>query len=95
MNAARNASSPLQLQPYKGKSTSIVFGIDVGTTFSGVSYAILEPGEVPKIHGVTRYVWHYVVLTMRLLFIVDFLDRNMLLATQRYPPSCIMTVMVV
>ena len=56
MNTSRNASSLLQPQPYKGKSTGIVFGIDVGTTFSGVSYAILEPGEVPKIHGVTRYV---------------------------------------
>lgn len=30
--------------------------LDVGTTFSGVSYAILEPGDVPKIHGVTRFV---------------------------------------
>ena len=82
-------------KPYTGATRSLVLAMDIGTTFSGVSYAILEPGEVPKIHGVTRYVWHYVVLTIRLLFIVDFLDRNMLLATQRYPPSCIMTVMVV
>ena len=35
---------------------SLAIALDVGTTFSGVSYAILEPGEVPKIHGVTRYV---------------------------------------
>lgn len=31
-----------------------MIAFDVGTTFSGVSYAILEPGEVPKTMGVTR-----------------------------------------
>ncbi|KAH9944812.1 hypothetical protein B0H21DRAFT_779339 [Amylocystis lapponica] len=42
-------------KPYGGMSRSLVLALDVGTTFSGVSYAILEPGEVPKIHGVTRF----------------------------------------
>ncbi|KAJ7170801.1 hypothetical protein C8R43DRAFT_875680 [Mycena crocata] len=42
-------------KPYTGPVRSLVLAIDVGTTFSGVSYAILEPGEVPKIHGVTRF----------------------------------------
>ncbi|KAL0572206.1 hypothetical protein V5O48_009761 [Marasmius crinis-equi] len=42
-------------KPYTGTSRSLVVAIDVGTTFSGVSYAILEPGEIPKIHGVTRF----------------------------------------
>ncbi|KAL0954944.1 hypothetical protein HGRIS_003877 [Hohenbuehelia grisea] len=42
-------------KPYSGTTRSLVIAIDVGTTFSGVSYAILEPGEVPKIHGVTRF----------------------------------------
>jgi hypothetical protein len=42
-------------KPYGGTTRSLVVALDVGTTFSGVSYAILEPGEVPKIHGVTRY----------------------------------------
>ena len=41
-------------KPYTGSIRSLVLALDVGTTFSGVSYAILEPGEVPKIHGVTR-----------------------------------------
>ncbi|OBZ72247.1 hypothetical protein A0H81_07926 [Grifola frondosa] len=41
-------------KPYIGTARSLVLALDVGTTFSGVSYAILEPGEVPKIHGVTR-----------------------------------------
>ncbi|KAJ7227269.1 hypothetical protein GGX14DRAFT_347749 [Mycena pura] len=42
-------------RPYAGPVRSLVLAIDVGTTFSGVSYAILEPGEIPKIHGVTRF----------------------------------------
>ncbi|KAI0926081.1 hypothetical protein AcV5_008643 [Taiwanofungus camphoratus] len=42
-------------KPYSGTSRSLVLALDIGTTFSGVSYAILEPGEVPKIHGVTRF----------------------------------------
>ncbi|KAJ3012576.1 hypothetical protein NUW54_g1828 [Trametes sanguinea] len=43
------------LQPYKGSVRKLVFGIDIGTTFSGISYAILDPGEVPKIHSVNRF----------------------------------------
>ncbi|KAH8118006.1 hypothetical protein DFH11DRAFT_871160 [Phellopilus nigrolimitatus] len=42
-------------KPYAGDRRALVLAFDVGTTFSGVSYAFLEPGEVPKIHGVTRY----------------------------------------
>jgi hypothetical protein len=41
-------------KPYGGSSRALIIALDVGTTFSGVSYALLEPGEVPKIHGVTR-----------------------------------------
>ena len=41
-------------KPYTGQTRSLVLALDIGTTFSVVSYAILEPGEVPKIHGVTR-----------------------------------------
>ena len=42
------------LRPYKGTVRKLVVAIDVGTTYSGVSYAILDPGEVPQIHGVTQ-----------------------------------------
>ncbi|KAF9231965.1 hypothetical protein BU15DRAFT_55561 [Melanogaster broomeanus] len=45
----------LSRKPYHGRTRGIVLGFDVGTTYSGVSYAILDPGEVPKIQGVTRY----------------------------------------
>ncbi len=41
-------------QVYRGFVRKLVVGIDVGTTFSGVSYAILDPGEVPSIHSITR-----------------------------------------
>ena len=43
-------------KPYQGRLRRLVVAFDVGTTFSGVSYAILDPGEVPKIQGVTRSV---------------------------------------
>ncbi|KIY67289.1 hypothetical protein CYLTODRAFT_461554 [Cylindrobasidium torrendii FP15055 ss-10] len=42
-------------KPFGGSKRGLVIALDLGTTFSGVSYAILEPGEVPKIHGVTRF----------------------------------------
>jgi hypothetical protein len=41
---------------YSGLRRKLVLGIDVGTTFSGVSYCILDPGVVPIIHGINRYV---------------------------------------
>ena len=43
-------------KPYSGNTRSLVLAFDVGTTFSGVSYAILEPNEIPKIHCITRCV---------------------------------------
>ncbi|KAH7884462.1 hypothetical protein F5I97DRAFT_1937901 [Phlebopus sp. FC_14] len=42
-------------KPYTGLTRSLVIALDVGTTFSGVSYTILEPNQVPIIHGVTRF----------------------------------------
>ncbi|KAH9485825.1 Heat shock 70 kDa protein 12A [Psilocybe cubensis] len=42
-------------QPYSGSQRKLVLAFDVGTTFSGISYSILDPGEVPEIRGVTRY----------------------------------------
>ncbi|OAX34710.1 hypothetical protein K503DRAFT_803365 [Rhizopogon vinicolor AM-OR11-026] len=42
-------------EPYKGETRKLVLAFDVGTTFSGVSYCILDPGEVPVIRGVSRY----------------------------------------
>ncbi|KAH9940124.1 uncharacterized protein BXZ73DRAFT_43112 [Epithele typhae] len=43
------------LQPYNGSVKKLVLAIDVGTTHSGIAYTILDPGEVPKIHSITRF----------------------------------------
>ncbi|KIJ66157.1 hypothetical protein HYDPIDRAFT_174829 [Hydnomerulius pinastri MD-312] len=45
----------LSRQPYQGLSRKLVLAFDVGTTYSGVSYCILDPGQVPEILGVSRY----------------------------------------
>ena len=47
--------APEQRGPFSGKARKLVMAFDVGTTYSGVSYAVLDPGVVPEIHGVTRY----------------------------------------
>ena len=39
---------------YSGPSRKLVVGLDIGTTFSGAAYALLDPGEVPRIQSVTR-----------------------------------------
>lgn len=48
----------ITLSPYKGSKRQLVLGIDVGTTFSGMSYAVLVPGQVPKIDTIRRSVTH-------------------------------------
>ncbi|KAK2462914.1 hypothetical protein APHAL10511_005112 [Amanita phalloides] len=47
--------SRAQRRPYAGTRRKLVIAFDVGTTFSGASYAILEPGQTPEIRGVTQY----------------------------------------
>ncbi|KAI0315436.1 hypothetical protein OF83DRAFT_1173833 [Amylostereum chailletii] len=42
-------------QPYHGAKRRLVLAFDLGTTFSGISYAVLDPGQVPKISTVSRY----------------------------------------
>ncbi|KAF9782375.1 hypothetical protein BJ322DRAFT_1111242 [Thelephora terrestris] len=42
--------------PYNGTSRKLVLAFDIGTTFSGAAYAFLDPGEVPQIIPVTRYL---------------------------------------
>ncbi|KAM6497412.1 hypothetical protein JOM56_007885 [Amanita muscaria] len=45
-----------QRKPYSGIERKLVIAFDVGTTFSGVSYALLDPGMVPQIKPVTQFV---------------------------------------
>ena len=42
---------------YSGLSRKLVIALDIGTTFSGAAYALLDPGEVPRIQSVTRQVF--------------------------------------
>ncbi|KAH8818668.1 hypothetical protein DL96DRAFT_1714964 [Flagelloscypha sp. PMI_526] len=44
-----------QRVPYTGASRKLLLGIDVGTTYSGVSYCVLDPGQVPEVKHVTRF----------------------------------------
>ncbi|KAF8550552.1 hypothetical protein OG21DRAFT_1478486 [Imleria badia] len=46
----------LARQPYYGPR-KLVLAFDVGTTYSGISYCILQPGQVPDIRGVTKQVF--------------------------------------
>ncbi|CAA7263131.1 unnamed protein product [Cyclocybe aegerita] len=41
--------------PYNGAYRKLILAFDIGTTFSGISYSILDPGEIPVIRGVTSY----------------------------------------
>ncbi|KAH6908783.1 hypothetical protein BKA70DRAFT_1278797 [Coprinopsis sp. MPI-PUGE-AT-0042] len=41
--------------PYGGNVRKLVLAFDVGTTFSGVSYCVLDPGTVPELKSVTKY----------------------------------------
>lgn len=42
-------------QPYNGVSTKLCLAFDVGTSFSSISYCILNPGQVPVIRNVNRF----------------------------------------
>jgi len=42
---------------YSGTSRRLVIALDIGTTFSGAAYALLDPGEVPQIQSVTRHAF--------------------------------------
>ena len=46
-------------KPYHSGRRKLVLAFDVGTTYSGISYTLLDPGAIPQINGVTRYVWRY------------------------------------
>ncbi|KAF8141960.1 hypothetical protein EV363DRAFT_1468651 [Boletus edulis] len=45
----------LKRKEYAGLTRQLVLAFDIGTTYSGISYCILQPGEVPQPHGVMKY----------------------------------------
>ncbi|KDQ52365.1 hypothetical protein JAAARDRAFT_198283 [Jaapia argillacea MUCL 33604] len=40
---------------YDGPCRKLVLAFDVGTTFSGVSYSIMNPGTIPQVRGVSSF----------------------------------------
>ncbi|VDC07271.1 unnamed protein product [Peniophora sp. CBMAI 1063] len=44
-----------QRSPYSGNKRRLVIAFDLGTTFSGVSFAVLDPNKPPKVETVGRY----------------------------------------
>ncbi|RXW25668.1 hypothetical protein EST38_g134 [Candolleomyces aberdarensis] len=55
-SAQRWISMSLPPRPkYQGASRKLLLAFDIGTTFSGVSYSILDPKKVSEIRPVTRY----------------------------------------
>ena len=42
---------------YSGPSRKLVVALDIGTTFSGAAYVLLDPGEVPEVRSVTKQVF--------------------------------------
>lgn len=45
---------PSEQQPYNGESARLCLAFDIGTSFSSISYCILNPGQVPVIRNVNR-----------------------------------------
>ena len=41
---------------YSGLSRKLIVALDIGTTFSGAAYVLLDPGEIPQIQSVMRRV---------------------------------------
>ncbi|KIJ97286.1 hypothetical protein K443DRAFT_133881 [Laccaria amethystina LaAM-08-1] len=42
-------------KPYHGSIRKLVLAFDVGTTCSGISFCILNPGKIPEVISVTRF----------------------------------------
>lgn len=66
----------LKRKPYAGLTRQLVLAFDIGTTFSGISFCILQPGEVPQPQGVMKYLCSLFVVASRLDSVLDTLDRD-------------------
>ncbi|KAJ7063914.1 hypothetical protein C8F01DRAFT_1129822 [Mycena amicta] len=47
--------APRTGRPFSGTKRKLVLGIDLGTTYAGISFSLLEPGKIPTILPVTRF----------------------------------------
>lgn len=43
------------LKSFRESKRKLVVAFDVGTTYSGISYVVLDPGRVPEIKTVTQF----------------------------------------
>ena len=80
----------LARKPYSGPR-KLVLAFDVGTTYSGISYCILQPGQIPEIRGVTKQSLPFVFISICLDILLGFLARRKVAAMPKYPPFCTMT----
>jgi hypothetical protein len=46
------ATSVVERSPYNGATKQLLVSIDIGTTFTAVSFSILHPGEIPQFNEV-------------------------------------------
>ncbi|EFI28063.1 hypothetical protein CC1G_14089 [Coprinopsis cinerea okayama7 len=63
-------------QPFRGQRRKLVLALDVGTTYSGISYAVLDPGQVPEIKPVTRFPAHEFISGASKIPTVIWYDRS-------------------
>ena len=80
-------------KPYTGIFRRLVIAFDIGTTFSGAAYSLLDPGKIPRILPITRYV------VASRLCICSFPDPSQdilgkITAISRFRRFCITLVMV-
>ncbi|KDQ52366.1 hypothetical protein JAAARDRAFT_198284 [Jaapia argillacea MUCL 33604] len=47
--------SKIPKKEYDGTCRKLLLALDIGTTFSGVSYSILDPGTIPQARGVNSF----------------------------------------
>jgi len=71
-------------EPCKGLTRKLVLAFDVGTTFSGVSYCVLSPGDVPVIRGVARSVASSNTMSLAHGAIADILRKRVSEVTPKY-----------
>jgi len=82
--------------PYSGPSRKLVVALDIGTTFSGAAYILLDPGEIPQIQSVTRQV-----SSLYSNLVTNDDEREVGIQTlrtlgpEKFPPYCITIVMAV
>ncbi|KAF9476870.1 hypothetical protein BDN70DRAFT_881863 [Pholiota conissans] len=61
---------------FNGPRRKLVLAFDVGTTYSGISYSVLDPGQVPEIKGVTRFPAHEHISGASKIPTIIYYDRS-------------------